>query len=183
MARDLSKVLIIDLEASCWRSDEEKPAGQINEIIEFGCVLLDVKTKQILKSKSILVKPQFSTISEFCTELTTLTQDLLDNEGVSFIQALEILKSEFKPRDIAWISYGDYDRNQMTKNCELYNIKNPLNQTHINIKNIFALRNNLKKEVGMEPALKILGEPLTGQHHRGLDDALNICKIVIKTLF
>ena len=183
MSRDLRKVLIIDIESTCWKSEDLKPAGEVHEIIELGCVLLDVKTKQILKTRSILVKPQHSKVSHFCTELTTITQDLLDQEGVSFQEAMETLRSEFKPRDITWASYGDYDRIQIEKNCELYQVKNQLGRTHINIKNLFALKNNLTKEVGMEGALKILGEILEGQHHRGLADAINISKILIKTLW
>ena len=183
MSRDISKVLVIDLEATCFRTEEERPVGEINEIIELGCVLLDVKTGQILKSKSIFVKPIKSSVSPFCTELTTITQELLDKEGVSFPEAMEILKKEFKPKDITWISYGDYDRNQMKKDCDLHNVKSPLSQTHINIKNIFALKNKLPKEVGLDGALTILGEVFEGTAHRGVDDAINISKVVRKTLW
>ena len=176
MARDLSKILIIDLEATCWDS-EHPPEGQRNEIIEIGCVLFDLKKFEILKESSILVKPQFSTISEFCTKLTTIDQYLLNKEGMNFPEAIEMLKKEFKPRDITWASYGDYDRVQMDKNCELYSVKNPLGRTHKNIKNDFAIKYGLNREVGMEQALKFLEIPLVGTHHRGLADAKNITEI------
>jgi inhibitor of KinA sporulation pathway (predicted exonuclease) len=183
MSRNLSKVLIIDVEATCFESEAERPEGQVNEIIELGCVLFDVKSNQILKSMSIFVKPIKSTVSLFCTRLTTITQDLLDQEGVLFPEAMEILKREFKPRDITWISYGDYDRNQIKKDCDLHNIKSPLSQTHINIKNVFALKNKMPKEVGLSSALSLIGEKFEGTEHRGKDDAINISKVVRKTLW
>lgn len=37
----LDKVLVIDLEATCW--ENEPPKGQKSEIIEIGVALVDVK--------------------------------------------------------------------------------------------------------------------------------------------
>ena len=178
MARDLSKILIIDLEATCWPSPELTPPNEKSEIIELGCVLLDLKTLKAVHEASILVKPQFSTVSEFCTQLTTITPELLEKDGIFFPEAIIRLKKEFKPRDITWASYGDYDRIQMEKNCAFYNETNPLGRTHWNIKNQFAISQKLNREVGMEAALKLLGLALDGTHHRGLADAQNITKIL-----
>lgn len=76
------KIIIIDLEATCWQSTV--PAGQENEIIEIGLAVLDAKTGKITQNKGILIKPQRSSVSPFCTELTTITQDVLDQKGISF---------------------------------------------------------------------------------------------------
>ena len=67
---------IIDLEATCWKGPV--PEGQVNEIIEIGICQLDVNTGEISKNKGILIQPQRSEVSPFCTELTTITQELLD---------------------------------------------------------------------------------------------------------
>ena len=83
------KIIIIDLEATCWQG--AVPAGQENEIIEIGLSVLDTLTGEISKNQGILVKPQRSSVSEFCTELTTITQDLLDKQGVLFDKAIEML--------------------------------------------------------------------------------------------
>jgi len=48
---------------------------------------------------------------------------------------------------------------------------------HLNIKNLFALKWGLNKEVGMKEALKMLDKELVGQHHNALDDALNTTEI------
>jgi inhibitor of KinA sporulation pathway (predicted exonuclease) len=41
-----------------------------------------------------LVKPERSTVSEFCTELTTLTQEQVD-QGMSFAEACERLQKRY----------------------------------------------------------------------------------------
>jgi len=49
--------------------------------------------------------------------------------------------------------------------------------SHINVKNMLALIQNWETEVGMA-TLDKLGLPLEGTHHRGVDDAWNIAKIL-----
>ena len=93
-------VLVIDLEATCWRGNP--PEGMYNEIIEFGIAVVDFKTKELLESESIIVKPQFSEISGFCTELTTITQEFIDEEGIYFSDACEILRTKYKSERRLW---------------------------------------------------------------------------------
>lgn len=179
MARkDLSKVLIVDVEATCWEG--QPPGGQVNEIIEIGCALFDLNEGKT-KSKGILVKPAFSQVSEFCTHLTTITQALLDDQGIPFPDAVAQLRNDFGAFEVTWGSWGDYDRKQFDKNCALYNVRYPFGPTHLNVKNLFALKHRLPKELGMEQALNFSRLPLIGTHHRGVDDAVNIASL-FKTL-
>ena len=50
--------------------------------------------------------------------------------------------------------------------------------SHLHIKNLFALKWGLNKEVSLRKALKILNKELVGQHHNALDDALNTTEIL-----
>ncbi|WP_338152005.1 3'-5' exonuclease [Chryseobacterium angstadtii] len=84
-------ILIIDLEATCW--DERPPRGQVSEIIEIGVCIMDASTGKISKNEGILIKPQYSKVSPFCTELTSITQKMLDDEGVMLEDALDILRA------------------------------------------------------------------------------------------
>ncbi len=169
-------IIIIDLEATCWKGSI--PEGQVNEIIEIGICLLDTKTGLVSKDRGILIKPKRSEVSPFCTELTTITQELLDNEGVSFEAACEILRTEYSASTYTWASYGQYDLNMMKKQCLDSDISNPLSQDHINAKVLFSKTKGLRRRVGMKGALGILEIPLEGTHHRGVDDARNIAKIL-----
>ena len=171
-----NKIIIIDLEATCWNG--KIPAGQVNEIIEIGISVLDTTTGAITQNKAILIQPERSKVSPFCTELTTITQELLDAEGISFQEACTKLREEYNPKEYTWASYGQYDLNMLKKQCKIRNVEYPMGTEHINVKTTFSEVKKLKKKVGMNGALKILNIPLEGTHHRGVDDAKNIAKIL-----
>jgi inhibitor of KinA sporulation pathway (predicted exonuclease) len=166
---------VIDIEATCWEGTP--PNGQENEIIEIGICPLDIATAQRLEKRNILVRPERSKVSEFCTKLTTLTQEQVDR-GVSFKEACAILKNEYLTRERVWASFGDYDRKQFEKQCQARGIGYPFGPRHINVKTFFALIYNLSQEVGMAEALHISHLRLEGTHHRGSDDAWNIAAIL-----
>lgn len=170
---DSDKIIIIDLEATCWKGDP--PTGQIQEIIEIGLAVLHTKTGDITQSQGILVQPQQSTVSPFCTELTTITQELLDENGLSFDKAIAKLVTEYQPDLYAWASYGMFDLDMMKKQCESSGM-------HMNVKTIFAEKFGLKKPTSMKKTLNLLNIPLEGTHHRGVDDAKNIAKIMHRCL-
>ncbi len=179
MVRLLNKIIVVDIEATCWE-DREKTRRD-SEIIEIGVCLLDVKTGKITNNKGIIVKPESSVVSEYCTELTTLTQDMI-NDGISLRYACDILMEEYLSKERTWASYGQYDWFQFQKECEKKHISYPFSSCHINIKNLFALMNCLTREKGMSKALRIYNIPLEGTHHRGKDDAYNIAKILRRLL-
>ena len=170
------KIIIIDLEATCWKGPV--PQGQVNEIIEIGICVLDTKTGIISKNEGILIKPERSTVSPFCTELTTITQELLDQEGVSFEQACNELRIQYNSYQYTWASYGAYDLDMLKQQCKFRGLDYPMAENHINVKTLFTEVKGLKRKVGMKGALGILEIPLEGTHHRGVDDANNIAKIL-----
>jgi len=54
----------------------------------------------------------------------------------------------------------------------------PITLQHQNLKRLFAKRRRTGKEVGMAMALKLVGCKAEGHHHRALDDARNIARLV-----
>ena len=176
MARKLDKILIVDIEATCWQG--KAPEGQTNDIIEIGVCLLDVNSGEISENRGIMVTPERSKVSEFCTELTTITQEQIDQEGTTFKAACKILREEYLSGSRAWASFGAYDLNQFKKQCTATGVGYPFGPSHINVKTLFALKRKLGHEQGMAGALGMLNIPLEGTHHRGVDDARNIAKIL-----
>lgn len=180
----MNRVVVVDVESTCWEGDP--PSGQESEIIEVGWCVLETARLERAARGSILVKPVVSTVSEFCTRLTTLTQEKLDAEGVSFSRACADLM-EMGSRNFSWASYGDYDRKMFEKQTRLGEQRwslavYPFGPRHLNVKNLCALMLGWDREVGMDEALKRLGLPLEGTHHRGGDDARNIAGILIELL-
>ena len=115
MAKRLDHVIVIDIESTCWDGGMP-PRGQTNDIIEIGICPLELSSGRRLEKRSILVKPERSKVSPFCTELTTLTQEQVDG-GIAFKDACKILEDEYHGAERLWASFGDYDRRQFEKQC------------------------------------------------------------------
>jgi len=171
-------VNVIDLEACCWYGDP--PTGQHKEIIEIGITCVDYFTKEITESRSIIVKPEFSEISKFCTKLTTITQELIDKEGIPFKNACKILVDEYQSDKRLWFSWGDFDRIALKKESELKKTNYPFSRTHFNLKEWYAFKRGEKTSTSVSNALKELGLKFEGQCHRGVSDSFNTAKILQK---
>ncbi len=76
MNRAATLLNVVDVEATCWQ--DGPPDGQVSEIIEIGLTTVDLSLGQRIGRHRILVRPQRSAVSAFCTELTGLTQAEVD---------------------------------------------------------------------------------------------------------
>jgi inhibitor of KinA sporulation pathway (predicted exonuclease) len=170
-------ILVIDLEATCWEGSKP-PAGMESEIIEVGYALLTLSTYEINQFGGIYVKPEKSTVSDFCFNLTGITQQILDEYGVSLYSAFDILVHDLKSRKMPWASYGFYDKRMIDESCRKLKLPKPLDNSHINVKALFPLVFNLTKEVGLDKALSIASLEMIGKHHSGKDDAHNIARLL-----
>ncbi len=179
MTIKLDQILVVDIESTCW--EKTILPEQQSEIIEIGICPLDIASGQRLRKESILVKPEYSRVSEFCTQLTTLTQEQVEH-GIAFSEACKTLRKNYLSKERIWASYGDYDRSQFQKQCQSRSITYPFSNRHINVKSLLAVIYVLPREVGMAQALELLNLPLEGTHHRGGDDAWNIAGILSRLL-
>jgi inhibitor of KinA sporulation pathway (predicted exonuclease) len=181
MAKQDPNVLVLDVESTCWELPEVQGAHEISEIIEIGIAVVNVKTLKLVENSSIIVKPQKSKVSKFCTKLTTLTQNMVD-QGVLFQDAVATLRRDYNSENRTFVSWGDYDRKMFERNCKDYGVKYPFGPRHLNLRNTFTMLHGLEREPGMDNALELLKMNLDGTHHRGIDDARNIGNIFIETL-
>jgi len=170
---------IVDVEATCWEG--EPPPGQVNEIIEIGICVLDTKTGAITPPQSLMVRPELSQVSPFCTELTGIRADDV-SDGLLFSEACSKLVTEFDVENRIWLSWGDYDRKQFARDCEHKQVGYPFGSEHINGKALHAQLTGRGKQMGMARALEAYGMRLEGRHHRGADDAHNIARIVARLM-
>lgn len=176
-----SNVLVIDVETTCWEPPEIQPENEIQEIIEIGIAVVNINKLEIVDNTSIIVRPQNSKLSKFCTQLTTLTQEYVD-QGCTFQAACQILKKNYNANNSTFVSWGDFDRKMFERNCQHYDCKYPFGPRHLNLKNTFTVLHGLDREPGMDGALEHLKLNLEGTHHRGIDDTKNIAKILIHTI-
>ncbi|MCC3505166.1 MAG: exonuclease domain-containing protein [Microcoleus sp. PH2017_19_SFW_U_A] len=152
--------LVLDLEATCC--DKGSIARNQMEIIEIGAVMVDSTTLTIVDEFQTFVKPvRHPILTEFCTALTSIAQTEVDR-APTYPEASAMLKNWLSgyPNGV-FGSWGDYDRKQFKKDSNFHQLPFPIAYPHINLK-----------------ALELAALPLEGTHHRGIDDARNIAKLL-----
>lgn len=168
--------IVFDLEATCW----EKRGTQPNETIEIGAVKVSDRGEVIGEFEAFVKPLLHPQLSDFCQQLTTIRQE--DVDGAAHFPAVIRDFREWLGEAYVLCSWGYYDKKQFRADCELSGIDAKWTVPHISIKHQYAAIKQLRRPVGMGRALKMEQLPLTGTHHRGIDDARNIAKIFLKYL-
>lgn len=169
--------LIVDLEATCSH-DGSMPRREM-EIIEIGAVMQSSRTFENESEFQCFIRPvRHPELTDFCTELTGITQSQV-SDAPTFPDALKAFRKWMYTLDDAlFCSWGDYDRNQFELDCEFHRVGYPFRSDHLNIKAEFSRSMGLRKKLGIVEALRKLGMTFEGSHHRGLDDARNMARVV-----
>ncbi|MFT5686445.1 MAG: 3'-5' exoribonuclease 1 [Myxococcota bacterium] len=167
--------LVVDLEATCDRGGFPR---DLMETIEIGAVYVDGKTLQPLEEFQTFIKPIRRTqLTAFCTELTSITQADVDAAPL-FGEAITALGKFLGSRLPRFCSWGDYDWHQLSRDARMHGLRLPMKSDNLNLKQAFSDAHGTRKRFGMKAALKKVGIPLDGTHHRGIDDARNITKLL-----
>ena len=167
--------IVLDLEATCKENDRSFP----NETIEIGAVKFDKDFNKV-STYSKFIKPKLNPVlTQFCKDLTTITQADID-KARQFPEVIEDFKrwAGVGSEEYILCSWGHYDRTQLARDCKLHRLPSDWTDRHISLKHQFGFIRN-ERPCGMAKALRKLDIPLTGTHHRGIDDAENIAKIFI----
>ena len=169
--------LVIDFEATCC--DKGTVPREQMEIIEVGAVMVDALTLRVVDEFQRFIRPtRYPKLTPFCTTLTSIQQRDVDQAPV-FKEVI----SEFKIwldryRRFIFCSWGDYDLKQLRQDCAFHKIPYPINAPHVNVKRLMAERQKLSKKPGLGEAVRLAGFKFTGTHHRGIDDARNIARLL-----
>jgi 3'-5' exoribonuclease 1 len=168
--------LVIDLEATC-DEDQRLPRDE-TEIIEIGTVLVDAVTLDPVAEHQTFVRPVLHPrLTPFCTALTSITQaDVAD--APLFPEAIQELSRFIDGRDALFCSWGEYDRNQFRRDARRHKVALPFGGRHLNLKKGFSAQVGEEKLYGMADVLGRVGLTLVGTHHRGIDDARNIARLL-----
>ena len=168
------RILVVDIEATCW--EKKRPEGIPNEIIEVGICTLFTKGRRIEGKQGIMVRPDKSYVSPFCTQLTSITPEMVV-DAAHFSAACDQLKSDYESQSVLWASWGNYDRTIFHQQCAAMGVDYPFSAWHVNLKALYASKLNDGKQIGMAGALRQTGLGMEGNHHRGVDDAYNIARL------
>lgn len=184
----MKKYIVFDLEATCWENAFQDRQQEM-ETIEIGAVLVDEQFR-VLDQFQTFVKPfVHPLLGEFCKSLTSIRQDQVDN-APSFAEAF--------PRFLAWgktaveqeqqtssavsfspifASWGNYDYEQLERDCARLNMTMFAKDLHLNAKDMYKNYTG-KKGRGLGLELKRQNLSFDGVAHRGIDDARMVAKLL-----
>ena len=169
------KLLVVDLEATCWARGEH--VQERMETIEIGALLVDPSGAAPTREFQCFVRPtRHPRLSEFCIHLTSIQQADVDRSPTFAPAFGAFLGWLGEPREVRFASWGDFDRRQLVRDCELAGRAYPFLDDTLNLKHICCPKFGMKPG-GMAAALARAGLALGGTHHRALDDARNILRL------
>ncbi|MCT7328021.1 3'-5' exonuclease [Ralstonia mojiangensis] len=172
----MENILVVDLEATC---DENAPDFDM-QIIEVGAVWATT-TGEILDTFQRFVRPVANPVlTPFCTALTGICQADVDGASTfpDVAEALHAFVAHHRQPGAMWASWGAWDSKQLLKDSARHGIAPPIDLPHLNAKRLFAKVRHIGKAVGMAKACELVGLQLEGTHHRALDDALNVARLL-----
>ncbi|MBE9229571.1 exonuclease domain-containing protein [Phormidium sp. LEGE 05292] len=169
--------LVLDLEATCCNEGSIK--RQYMEIIEIGAVMVEAPTLRIIDEFQTFVKPvRYPVLTAFCKALTSITQAQVE-QAPGYVEAIALLQKWLSNyQNAVFGSWGDYDYNQFKQDSKFHKVPFPISYPHVNLKKLFSSTQGLSQRYGMAEALELVGMELEGTHHRGIDDARNIAKLL-----
>lgn len=177
MTHEPKHLMVVDLEATCSR--DKSIARDNREIIEIGAVMVAVEKWQPVEEFQSFVRPVIHPeLTDFCTQLTGISQEDVAS-APPFPEVLvrfHAWSQRFEP--LVFGSWGNYDKKQFQQDCEYHHCAFPITAPHVNLKAQSSKQLGLRKRHGMSAALKIAKLDLIGAHHRGIDDARNIARLL-----
>ncbi len=169
--------LVIDLEATCCDQGSVPPTQM--EVIEIGAVMVAAVDFRAVDEFASFVRPvRHPRLTPFCTRLTGIRQADVD-AAPAFRDAIAAFRTWlYRYADFVFCSWGDYDPKQLRQDCDFHKLPYPIGAPHVNAKRQFAERRHLSKKPGLHEAVRQVGLTFLGSHHRGIDDARNIARLL-----
>jgi len=174
-------LVVFDLEAN-------QPSSKIIEIgaVKFmrdGTININ-KFSQLVKIDEPLGSCQTKNGATTISELTGITQKMLDTDGVSFPEALAAFKAWAfsESSNILLASWGAWDAPCLRNNCDAHKLQYPFRGKSMDLKNIGIWMNMVTgkkaKADGLGSMMARWDLDFVGQKHRACDDAYNTARLL-----
>ncbi len=168
--------LVVDLEATCC--DRKTIPSVKREIIEIGAVMLNRELEVVSEFQRFVKPVVYPQLTPFCTALTSITQEMVD-KAPSYGEAIgDFSQWVADYPKFVFCAWGDFDRRQIRYECKRHGLSNPIQTTCLNLRTMFGRSQDLPGLFNLNESLKMANLEFTGVHHRGIDDARNIAKLL-----
>ena len=175
-------LVVWDTEFTAWPGSQERGwtrPGEHRELVQIGAVALDAtaELKEIATFERIIQPKINPRLSQYFIELTGITQERVDSEGIPFPHALEAF-AEFVNHWGGGIGSFGRDDVVLDENCALHGIALPVTRRRFQ-----DLRPALEAAIGRKGMMsselpRFVGLPVPEQAHDALADARAIALVI-----
>ena len=184
---------ILDVEATCNQTNlgQKIHLQPCAEVISLSSQI--IQGEQLISTFHSLVRPVFNNISEFCTELTGISDNMLRVGGADLQHVLERyekwishlrMRYNMGPNDLHFVTFGSWDiLKAIPRNCEHRLIDLPpclkeARKEFINIRKQSSILNNTKEPESISEMLKDVAMQFEGREHTSMADVQNIARFL-----
>lgn len=165
------KALFVDCEMTCWENGVP-PEGMRQEIISIGVIEIHTAPQTIIREAEYFIKPKDSMLSDFCTELTGITPEILKQKGRPFPEVMRTLAKNFGSNKL-WMAWGG-DRDVLLNEAEHHGTEMPFSRDYINLSALFGIMLGTEEKLSLDKALQRFDLQFEGRRHGALVDARNL---------
>lgn len=170
------EIIIFDTEYTTWEGTMEREWGGPNEykeLVQIGAVLVETENFVEVGSFNIFVRPRKNPqLSEYFTDLTGISQEQIEREGVGFSAALQKFFEWCDGHDI--YSWGG-DKAVLEDNCRLTGVEFPFaHERFFDVRTIFKAAGIDIEQYESGTIVRAFGLEPTRRQHDGLNDARTI---------
>ena len=170
--------LVIDLEATT--DDGGWPVADM-EVIEIGASLVTREGREVDHFQRFVRPQRRPQLTPFCRQLTHISQANVDTAApfTEVWASFERWLGHHREQLQAWVSWGDYDRQQLAQEWQQHGLASLLRALRtVNGKQGVAKAGDLQRPRGRNSALQMAGMHFCGQQHRALEDARNTARLL-----
>lgn len=201
-------IIVMDLEATCLENNSELNVMQ--EIIQIGLCKIKVDRIRdflnrnnikelndwsnyyenlvdlilhnfIVEKRYYYVKPKYNPISKFCTNLTGITQEMVDNANPLY-EVINTINKKYSFSNSIVATWGQFDLYQLKKESDIIGANFNYNHS-IDVKKLYGVSRLLKHDIGLSKALDKENIKFVGKQHNAMYDAINTALLLIKILY
>jgi len=175
------KHIVVDLEMNPVSRDYREVRQQLKEeVIEIGAVRLDADFQQEAQFRCY-VHPQYGPIRKHITELTHITQDMVDGQP-EYVESFNRFVDWVGEADTKIYSWSMSDIKQLKRECQ-YKLPDFdttwLDTRWVDLQQAFDDRLGLHNSLALKYALGAINHDFVGSQHTALDDAVNTSAILV----
>ncbi len=177
-----NSIIMLDTEYTVWEGAKESGwalPNQHREIVQIAAIKFDPTTGSEISAFDVIVKPKYNgNLSKLFIDLTTITQETVDQKGIPFQFALKRFYEFSNSGETPVVCYNA-DEDVFRENCELHGIQFPFLKKWKKIRPILhdlGINTNINSSGTLHT---LTDHPLDGGHvHYALHDVRSMGRFI-----